>query len=197
MRKLLYTAICALMLTSCVNGTMNQKAKLNDTCHVERYFHEFMAQFPDGLDNDIKKDRMNAKFVADITDSLKSSNWLLEDFPIRFEGVKTIGSKYYVHFQSWLQPDNFDFKDYDFHEFAFDIIGEVPLEVAENLVEDNYYIIHGKLNRFITHEEFSIYSDGMAYSPNVGIEKEIIGDNINWHLGEMFFDIDSISPYTK
>ena len=157
-----------------------------------------MSRYPDGLDNDIKKKRMNEQFVAEITDSLKSSNWLLEDYPIRFEGVKEWkNGMCRVHFQSWIQPDNFKFKDYNFHELGFDIVSEIPMKQGENLKEDNYYIIHGHLKRFISHDEFEEYSDGMAYTGIVGIEKEIGTDQINWDLGEMLFDIDSISAYKQ
>lgn len=176
---------------------MKSTSHANDTCHVERYFHKFMARFPDGLDNEIKRDRMNEQFVKEITDSLKSSGWLLEDYPLRFEGLQEYKDGICrVHFQSWIKPDNFDFKDYDFHEFAFDIVGEYPTEKAINFVDDQYYIVHGRLNRFLPHDEFKQYASGMAYTPEVGVSKEIgTSSSVNWHLGEMLFDIDSISSY--
>ena len=176
---------------------MKSNAPVNDTCHVERYFHSFMSRFPDGLDNDIKKKRMNEQFVLEITDSLKSSSWLLEDFPLRFEGLQEAkDGKSKVHFQSWIKPSDFKFKDFDFREFAFDLVGEIPEEDAINLVDDTFYIVHGHLNRFLSHEEFKTYASGMAYTPNIGIEEEIgLKGSINWQLGEMLFDIDSISSY--
>ena len=198
MKKILCSlAICHLALASCVNGQMKSNAPVNDTCHVERYFHSFMSRFPDGLDNDIKKKRMNEQFVLEITDSLKSSSWLLEDFPLRFEGLQEAkDGKCKVHFQSWIKPSDFKFKDFDFREFAFDLVGEIPEEDAINLVDDNFYIVHGHLNRFLSHEEFKTYASGMAYTPNIGIEEEIgLKGAVNWHLGEMLFDIDSISSY--
>ena len=35
----------------------------------------------------------------------------------------------------------------------------------------------------------------MPYTPEVCIEKELGVNRINWLLGEMLFDIDSISEY--
>lgn len=198
MKKILFSfALCILFLASCVNSQVKSDSPVNDTCHVERYFHSFMSRFPDGLDNDIKKKRMNEQFVIEITDSLKTSTWLLEDFPIRFEGLQeAIDGKCRVHFQSWIKPSDFKFKDFNFREFAFDLVGEIPEEEAINLIDKNFYIVHGHLNRFLSHDEFELYASGMAYTNIVGIGEDIgIKGSVNWELGEMLFDIDSISPY--
>lgn len=198
-KNLSFVAICLCVFASCINGHGNSTAKVNDTCHIERYFHSFMSRFPDGLDNEIKRNKMNEQFVLEITDSLKNSEWLLEDYPLRFAGLREYkDSICRVQFQSWLQPSNFKFKDFNFREFGFDIVAEVPKQVAINLKDENYYIVHGRLNRYISHEEFKLYASKMAYTSNVGIEEEIgIKGAVNWNLGEMLFDIDSISVYNK
>lgn len=199
MNKILaYISFSLLLLSSCVNGTSTKQPQstdtLNYTCHIDQYFSEFMSRFPDGLDNDIKRKRMNKVFVTEITDSLKKSNWLLDDYPLRFEGLKEgRNGLYRVHFQSWIRPHGFKMQSPDFKEFAFDIVAEIPEKDAINLVDGEFYIVHGHLNRFISHSEYKKYTDDAAYTPDIEITNSF--SSISWLLGEMLFDIDSISAY--
>ena len=199
MKKIIITLwLAVFMLSSCVNNRTSNDAIGNDTCHIERYFHSFMSRFPNGLNNDILKEEMNKKFISEISDSLSNSYWLLEDYPLRFENIQQgKNGLCRVHFQSWIMPDGFSFKDYAFHQFALDIVGEVPTSYIDILKEDEYYIIHGKLKRFLKHSEFASYTDECAYTPTVGIEREIgSSTDVNWQLGEMLFSIDTIYVYT-
>ena len=117
MKKLLLIMTIFLLLASCANNGRTASQRVNDTCHIEQYFHKFMARYPDGLNNEIKKEEMNKQFVAEITDSLRNSNWLLEDLPLSFESIqKCDDGNCYVHFQSWIKPTDWEFKDFDFNE---------------------------------------------------------------------------------
>ena len=197
MKKLLLIMTAFLLLASCANNGRTASQRANDTCHIEQYFHKFMARYPDGLNNEIKKEEMNKQFVAEITDSLRNSNWLLEDLPLSFESIqKCNNGNCYVHFQSWIKPTDWEFKDFDFNEVCFDLVGEVPSSYIDILKEGDYYVVHGRLKRFIRLSEFKLYTDEMAYTPFIGIEKETLSDTrVNWQLGMMLFDIDSISEY--
>ena len=76
------------------------------------------------------------------------------------------------------------------------MVGEVPSSYIDILKEGDYYIVHGRLKRFIRLSEFKLYTDEMAYTSLIGIEKETLSDTrVNWQLGMMLFDIDSISRY--
>ena len=186
-----------LLLASCVNNGRTARQRVNDTCHIEQYFHKFMARYPDGFNNEIKKEEMNKQFVAEITDSLHNSNWLLEDLPLSFESIqKCDDGNCYVHFQSWIKPTDWQFKDFDFDNVGFDLVGKVPSSYIDVLKEGNFYFVHGKFKRFIELSEFEVYTEKMAYTSVVGIEKEFLSDTgVDWKLGMMLFDIDSISEY--
>ena len=186
-----------LLLASCANNGRTASQRVNDTCHIEQYFHKFMARYPDGFNNEIKREEMNKQFVAEITDSLRNSNWLLEDLPLSFESIqKCDDGNCYVHFQSWIKPTDWKFKDIDFDNVGFDLVGKVPSSYIDVLKEGNYYFVHGKFKRFIQLSEFEVYTEKMAYTNVVGIEKEFLSDtSVNWQLGMMLFDIDSISEY--
>jgi len=201
----LYTVLFIVCLiavfTSSCNGpsTRNQSLNANDTTHIEQFFHAFISKHPNGLNNDVLKEQMNKVFRNEIIDSLSKSSWLLEDYPIRLEQFKSLGNnKYSVHLQSWLHPDNFSFKDYDLHQLGFDIVGTTDSSYVNRLVEGNYYYIHGKLIRFISHQEFGYYTDHPAFTPSVGISKEIgSSTQLNMDMGEMLFEIDSLTNYQK
>lgn len=204
MKKTIFvTAFSISLLSSCGSKGSSPISIENDTCHIELFFHKFMARFPDGLNNSIKKKKMNEVFVSEITDSLSNSYWLLEDYPLCFKNIQYGKSGLcYVHFQSWIKPDGFSFKDYDFngcYDFNgifFDLIGEVSTRYVDILKEDEYYIIRGKLKRFLRHSEFENYTEKSAYTPIIGIEREIGSrTSVNWQLGEMLFDIDTIYNY--
>lgn len=198
MKKLLYFAIFTLLLTSCFDNGHTIGSAVNDTCHFEQYFHKFMARYPDGLNNDVKKEEMNKQFVSEITDSLKGSGWLLEDYPLQFGSITKLNEQMCnVHFQGWIRPDGFNFKDFKFNDLGFDIVGKVPIKYADVLKEGNFYIVHGKLKRFLKQSEYVEYTNQMPYTPEVCIEKELGIDRTNWLLGEMLFDIDSISEYKQ
>ena len=186
-----------LLLASCVNNGRTASQRVNDTCHIEQYFHKFMARYPDGFNNEIKKEEMNKQFVAEITDSLHNSNWLLEDLPLSFESIqKCDDGNCYVHFQSGIKPTDWQFKDFDFDNVGFDLVGKVPSSYIDVLKEGNFYFVHGKFKRFIQLSEFEVYTEKMAYTSVVGIEKEFLSDTgVDWKLGMMLFDIDSISEY--
>ncbi len=197
MKKLLLIMTAFLLLASCVNNGRTASQRVNDTCHIEQYFHKFMARYPDGFNNEIKKEEMNKQFVAEITDSLHNSNWLLEDLPLSFESIqKCDDGNCYVHFQSGIKPTDWQFKDFDFDNVGFDLVGKVPSSYIDVLKEGNFYFVHGKFKRFIQLSEFEVYTEKMAYTSVVGIEKEFLSDTgVDWKLGMMLFDIDSISEY--
>ena len=194
MKKLLLIMTIFLLLASCANNGRTASQRVNDTCHIEQYFHKFMARYPDGLNNEIKKEEMNKQFVAEITDSLHNSNWLLEDLPLSFESIqKCDDGNCYVHFQSGIKPTDWQFKDFDFDNVGFDLVGKVPSSYIDVLKEGNFYFVHGKFKRFIQLSEFEVYTEKMAYTYVVGIEKEFLSDTgVDWKLGMMLFDIDSI-----
>lgn len=206
MRTLLVSIpLTIFALASCVKASVqpdssdSSVSSVNDTCHIEQYYHKFMARYPDGLDNDVKLKHTNEQFKKEIIDSLTKSNWLISDYPLRFESIKEYKPGLCrVHFQCWIKPAGFDFNDMNLHEFAFDLVAEVPDSYAEILKDEEYYIIHGRLNRFISHNEFTQFTNDMAYTATIGITKDVLNkDNVNISLGEMLFDVDSISPYTK
>lgn len=207
MSKSYLRAVTAFLLLSTISacnyqGTNNKNVTpIDQRTRLEKFCTAFMERHPQGLNNDVTLEKMNEDFKKDITDSLKSSQFYLSDFPLKFEGVKTIpGNKTqcYVHFQSWIKPDGFKFEDSHIHEICFDIVGTAPISYAETLVDDKYYLIQGEFKSFIPHNQFKKYASGMAYTPRIGIEKEIIVTSwYNVALGEMLFNITSIKPYKE
>lgn len=205
MNKRFLGAVLFFLLVSTISacnfqGANNKNAQpVDKRTRIEKFCTSFMERHPQGLNNDVTMERMNEDFKKEITDSLKSSSFYLSDFPLRFEGVKTIpGNKTqcYVHFQSWIKPDGFKFVNSHIQEICFDIVGTAPISYAETLVDDKYYLIQGEFKNFIPHNQFKKYATGMAYTPRIGIEKEIIvTDWYNVALGEMLFNITSIKPY--
>ncbi|MCQ2288061.1 MAG: hypothetical protein MJZ74_03080 [Muribaculaceae bacterium] len=196
MKKILFPILGLFFVLCSCDGVQNSTtAPINDTLHIEQYFHKFRARFPDGFDNDVKKEKMNEQFAKEIVDSLNNSNWLLEDLPIRCEGIKSWKpGTCRIHFQSWIKPYNLYFKDNVLNDVCFDIVAEVPESFVDKVKDKQYYLINGRFKRFILHSEFEQYSNGMAYTNQIGLSKEYT-DEYNINLGEMLFEIDSIKPY--
>lgn len=125
----------------------------------------------------------------------------LANYPLQCESVKALEKDEnlcYVHFQSWIQPRDFDFKKMELHEVCFDIVGTAPAKFIETLKEGEYYTIKGKLIDFIPNALFKTYTSHMAYTPMIGISKEIgMEGYYNIEMGMMLFEIEAIQPFVN
>ena len=54
MKNLVLVLLGILLLFSCNPRAAKLRSRVNDTCHIEQYFHKFMSRFPNGTDNAIK-----------------------------------------------------------------------------------------------------------------------------------------------
>lgn len=187
------------LLFSC--GNQPRVSKVDDKTNLETFIEDFRSRYPKGLDNDAQREKMNEAFKSEVTDSLSKSSWLLENYPLQCQGVlnhESDTSLCYVHFQSWIQPNSFKFKNRDLHEVGFDVVATVPAKYIDLLKEDDYYTIKGKLIDFIPYELFKTYTNHMAYTAYIGISPEIgVSDWFNVDFGMMLFDIEDIKPYNQ
>lgn len=197
MKKVLFIIAVICFFVSCVNQP--RISKTNDPINLEKFIDDFRSRYPKGLDNDAQRETMNEAFKKEVTDSLSKSSWLFEKYPLRCRSVlkhESDSSLCYVHFQSWIQPRNFSFKNSNLHEVGFDIVATASAKYIDLLKEDNYYFVKGKLIDFIPNSVFKIYTNDMAYTPRIGISPEVgIGDRFNVNFGMMLFEIEDIELY--
>mgnify|MGYP006916087375 CR=1 FL=1 len=204
--QILFMLIC---LISCdykpnnqVNQSQQKEENIDKRTNIEKFYTDFRARHKNGMNNDVLKEKMNKELKQELLDTLTKSSELLSDFPIQLDDMKSNyrdKNSCFVHFQSWLNPEGFQFEDYSLHQIQFDIVGKAPIKYADILKEEDYYYVYGKLKRFITLNEFSQYTNGMAYTPIIGLDKEVYDDVYNLQMGLMLFEIDSIvnSEYRK
>ena len=199
MRRVIFLFVLCALVLSCVNQPRSVKG--NESTHIEKYIDDFRSRFPKGLDNDAQREKMNVAFKTEIKDSLSNDPLFLADYPIKCKSVLNNpkdSSSCYVHFQSWIHPDNFSFKNMNLNEVGFDIVASVPVRYIDLLKENEFYCIKGRLIDFISYEIFETFTNDMAYTASVGISPEVgVSGWFNVNLGMMLFEIDNIEPYSK
>lgn len=143
---------------------------------------------------------MDAQFLTEITDSLTNSDWLLEDLPLELVEVKRWSDEVCIaHFCSRL-PGSFNFVDEHFKNVCFDIVGKIPEDKALKLKDGEWYIVRGKLEKFLDWNTYRDFAQRSPFTDRVGIAKldEFCEeDNYIMNIGMMFFDIASVTPYNK
>ncbi len=180
-------------------GNQPRVSKVDAKTHLESYIDDFRSRYPKGLDNDAQREKMNEAFKNEIKDSLSNNPLFLIDYPVKCKSVLNNSndtSLCYVHFQSWIHPDDFEFKNINLNEVGFDIVASVSSRYIDSLKENEYYYVKGKLIDFITLDLFKTYTNSMAFTPLVGISPEIgVSDWFNVSLGMMLYEIEGVEPY--
>ena len=206
MRRLAIYLMTLLVAASCVQQPTNKPVTIEPPqpgSRVEKFVLDFKARHPDGFNNSIQLDRMNAAFMNEVVDSLLTKKDFVLGLPIRFQDVKRIpgnNKKCYVHFQSWIRPYGFEFSDNDLRGINFDLVGEVPIEYADSLVKEEFYCISGKCLKFLNENQLRKYATRIPYTYEIGLSEDSISSSLDWYeakLSVMLFDIDRITPYKR
>lgn len=190
-------AIIALIV-ACMGKPGERTRLVEETYPIEKFCAEFLDSHKDFNTNDITRENTNKDFSNLVLDTLEKDN-ILKGFPVKLETIGRNGDRYTAHFQSWIEPYNFKYKE-PVTDINFDIICTIPDSLATTLKDDEYYTIDGQfvsridgleLMQVLLGRSESAYTNRIAFDAD-----DIWKEKVEVSLGILYFDIKSIQPYT-
>ena len=194
--------VAFFMLVVCITLSCSpQPAKQTTRANlpIELFVDKFAKDNPNYKLNDITREETNTLFEKTILDTLKTVN-MLENVPLRLEGINKVENKIIAHFQSWIMPNQWKFKG-SLNELHVDVFAEVNDSLVNFLENDKYYYIYGhlleRLNGLSPAE--SLFGRSvMPYTNSISFEKDDIWDDkIEVNLGILHFRIDSVRAFIQ
>ena len=189
-----FSLISVIVILLFVNCNNTQKVHITEQIlPIENFIDTFIHNNPNYALNDITIENTNKLFTKTILDSLKRTN-LLNGIPMRLEDIHQKGNHTMVHFTTWIEPYNWQYKGI-ISEINVDIISSINDSLITILENDKYYKIYGKyIKRLNLSTAQTLFGERIrVYTTNISIEKEFNSTNIN--LGTLHFKIDSIAPF--
>lgn len=158
----------------------------NNHPRVVRLIRSFENLHPNWGNNEVITKKLNDKFKIQLADSLKDTTFL-SDVSVRLESMKeTQDGKYIANFMTpYANNDN----------LLFNIVGYVPKESVDTLLENGYYTITGVFKGFIENG-FDDYLD-VRMTDIIGKKKNEEYENNNYGLGTILMDIKIINKSLK
>ena len=197
MRNLLFfisfaTIVCFI---SCDQQGNNRNNKNEiETLPIETFVANFMMDHSNYQNNDVTKEEGDKEFQREFFNAKTN---FLKGVPLRLNTMRKNGKKYFAKFEGWTMP-----RDFSFHlgieEINCDVVTEVPENSVDNLKEGDYYLLEGTINKRIDFNALkSIFGRGIrAITPLFGLRKGRYDDGYEVNLGMLYFDLDSIKPYS-
>ena len=179
----LILASLLLVFISC-NNTQKEGVKKPKNSLLT-FTENFLTENPSYFNNDITIKKYDSLFQKQILDTTQFKG--IDSIPLNLEGIKKVDNKYYAHFSSSIR----DFENTDF-DLYFDILGEVPTNSVDTLIQGNSYVVKFSPINFISpRSPLNDLSDSAFYTPTVGLRKsDFTGREIQ--MGVMFGDIRNI-----
>lgn len=194
--------IAFFMLVVCITLSCSPQPTKQTTranLPIELFVDKFAKDNPNYKLNDITREEINTLFEKTILDTLKTVN-MLENVPLRLEGINKVENKIIAHFQSWITPNQWKFKG-NLNELHVDVFAEVNDSLVNFLENDKYYYIYGylleRLNGLSSAE--SLFGRSvMPYTNSISFEKDDIWDDkIEVNLGILHFQLDSVRAFIQ
>ena len=158
---------------------------------------EFLERDEDFNSNDITRENTNEEFVKLVLDTLEKDN-ILKGVPLKLETIGRNGEHFTAHFQSWIKPYNFEYKE-PITDINFDIVGTIPDSLFTTQKDDEYYSIDGQfVSRIdgIQQMEVLLGRSSSAYTNRIAFDADDIWkEKVEVSLGILYYDIKSIEPY--
>jgi hypothetical protein len=153
-----------------------KKEKIEVDLPMENFINDFLNDKPNFFNNDITIEEGNQDFIRILSDTLNTSEGrmnLFDGIPLRLKTInKTKKLGYVAQFDSWIEPNGFDF--HYVSDINFDVFCVIPDSVVTTLKEDKHYLLDGTYVGNLTYNE-SVQVLGKrtsVWSPKIGIEKD-------------------------
>jgi hypothetical protein len=193
------------VMCSCNLTPVPQYESVETDLPIEGFINDFLVSNPKFFNNDITIEEGNKDFIKNLEDTLKTTDGkmnLFDGIPVRLKTIhknKRLGG-YVAQFDSWIEPDNFDF--HYVSEINFDVFCEIPDSVAFELKENKHYVLDGVYVGHLTYYNYTQFlgKTTSVWSPIVKIEKDktYISDYFQRkvNLGCVLLFVDDIKEYT-
>lgn len=188
------------LLCSCLTKTIQQEQNNTDQFPIVGFVENFVARYPNFDNNDIIRKKCDAEFIIAFKNASDSLN-LVKNIPLELITVyEKSNGQIMAQFRSWIKPRNFEFP-LPLQDVNFDIIGSISPNYVNILKDNSYYLIDGKFIDRI--ENLALFKTLLGrqtsvYTGDFNVRKDDIWhDRYKVDLGMMYFDIDSIIPYSN
>lgn len=188
------------LISGCVNSTYTKQElerQVKAKYPIVGFIDEFVETHPNFDNNDVTREQADTDFVKAFAEASDSVN-LLRNIPVELCSInKNSNGDVYAQFRSWRnnnlpQPIN---------RVNFDVICRIDSTYVESLSDDSCYLIYGKLiKRIETIDVFRalLGRPTIVYTYEFNVRKDgVRNDKYEVNLGMLFFEIDSICPYTR
>lgn len=205
MKKFFILYILTFIICSCNFTPQPRYESVEIDLPMEGFINEFFTNNPNFFNNDVTIEEGNKVFIKNLEDTLKTTDGrmnLFDGIPVKLETInknKRLGG-YVAQFESWIEPDNFDF--HYVSEINFDVFCQIPDSLVTTLKEDKYYVLDGVYVGHLTYNDCvqMLGKTTRVYSPIVEIEKDKIFSTDLYlrdvNLGCVLLWLDDIKEYT-
>lgn len=201
MKKIIFILV-VIVVSSC---NIPQYKTIEVDLPMESFVNNFLKGKPNFFNNDITIEEGNKEFIKALSDTLKTVDGkmnLFDGIPVRLKTInKTKKLGYVAQFDSWIEPNNFDY--HYVSEINFDVFCVIPDSLIVTLKEDKHYILDGVYVSNLTYDKCvqMLGKRTSVWSPMVCIQKEggIFSDDFytkKVNLGCVFLLVDNIKTYT-
>ena len=192
------TALAIIALYVACMGKPGERTRFVDEIYpMESFVAIFVETHKNFNTNDITRENANKEFVKIVLDTLEKCN-ILKGLPIQLKSVGKYEEHITAHFQSWIEPYDFKFKD-PISNIYYDIICTIPDSLSTTLKDDEYYSIDGQ---FVSRIEKKAMMDvllgrsEMPYTNAISIQSnDVWNDKVEVSMGMLYFEIKTIEPF--
>ncbi|MGX9987555.1 hypothetical protein [Soonwooa purpurea] len=182
--KKLYYLIFPFFLFSCFD--MSKKAE-SKKLNYEKYIDSILVINKGFKSNTILLEEVNKNFKNSFTKKFQQN--IFSDFPFKLININKCNNDYILEFShssvsSYFSQD--EFRDI-VNSTNIEIYAKIPETEAKQLIENEYYIISGKIINYLTLENKNKYCINSLYSPYTGFDKDY-----GIEFGSIFIDLENI-----
>ncbi len=188
--------LVACVLMGCVRVSKSN-GQVEKDLPIEAFYKDFIKDYPNYNANDATRQEAFDAFVVAVKDTIDKCN-IFEGVPVKLQTVNKIKDGTYVaQFQSWINPNGFDYR-HGIYKVCFDVIGVVPDSIVPQLKDDEYYTFEGN---YISNVEFHVMEallgrETIGITASFGVEQDyIFEDKVSLHFAYMYYDFTSIKPF--
>lgn len=177
MKKFFILCLMAFVMCSCNFTPVPQYESVETDLPMEGFINDFLTNNPNFFNNDATIEEGNKVFIKMLEDTLKTTDGrmsLFDGIPVRLKTInknKRLGG-YVAQFDSWIEPDNFDF--HYVKEINFDVFCIIPDSLVTTLKEDKHYILDGTYAGHLTYNKCNqiLGKSTSVWNPIVEIKKD-------------------------
>ena len=172
-----------MMIAIIISCQPSSTVQVSNNYEIEAFIDTFMETHSSYFNNDITKQHGDSLFYAHVILSLPDS--ILNEFPLKLNGVKMFDNSYYAHFSTGVSGIELNKST-----LYYDVIAMIPKQAADTLKDENYYYMNIHPVQWINLSMLEMYSNSWCYSPLIKIRPDdIFKDKKEVTIGVFIADI--------